>query len=206
MTRFDLPRRRPRPRLTIALALACILALGACAGSPPMRLHTLEAAPGATRDPRYAGPPLQVRAVAVPAALDRAELLREVAPGQFEVREFDHWAAPLPQLARKALSENLAARLPAARLAFPGASWPQPLADLNVDILSFETRAGVATMQAGWSLRPRLPAATATATAPRGGQLRLTTAANDSASGTSQAFAALLGRLADAVVADLERP
>ncbi len=194
-----------------AAAAMAAMALSGCAGSSVTRFHSLQpvlAASGSASasTSRYDGPPLQLRSVAVPVALDRAQLLREVGPGQFEVRDLDHWAAPLPDLARKALSEDLALRLPPGKLAFAGASWPASGADLRVDIQSFEIRAGMATMQLSWSLRPRAAVPSARPLAVQGAQLQLQVPAGDGASATAEAFSALLARLADRIVEVLDKP
>ncbi|MEO5733171.1 MAG: ABC-type transport auxiliary lipoprotein family protein [Rubrivivax sp.] len=197
-----------------ALAVALAAALSACASSSSAtRFHTLQAVAATAPVSSYAGPPLQVRSVAVPAALDRNELLRDVGAGQFEVRDFDHWAAPLPQLARSALSEDLALRLKPGQLVFPGASWPAAGAELSIDIQSFRVRDGSATMQLSWSLRPRMrsgtgaetPTASASMAIPaaQGAQLQLRLPAGDGAGALSQAFAALLAQAADRIVETL---
>lgn len=193
--------------VVLACTLTCALSLAACASSSTTRFHTLQPVAASAPAADYAGPPLQVRSVAVPAALDRAELLREVSPGQFEVRDFDHWAAPLPQLAKSALSADLALRLPPGKLAFPGAPWPAAGAELSVDIQSFRIHGGTATMQLSWSLRPRAGSPTAQALPPLGAQLQLEVAAgidaDNGAGTTSQAFSALLGQLTDRIVSAL---
>lgn len=202
-----------RPRIRTLCTVLLTLALAACASSSSTRFHTLQPVAATAPAADYTGPALQLRSVAVPAALDRAELLREVAPGQFEVLDFDHWAAPLPQLAQTTLSEDLALRLPPGKLAFPGAPWPAAGAELKVDIQSFRIGGGKATMQLSWSLRPRGNAAGGVGQPALGAQLQLEVAAGSSpadgsgtgssASNTSQAFSALLGQLADRIVAAL---
>ena len=202
MTRLRFPIR---PAGSVLPALALVLQLSACASSAPTRFHTLQTVPATPPTVGYAGPPLQLRSVAVPAALDRAELLREVGAGQFEVRDFDHWAAPLPQLARTTLSEDLALRLPAGKLVFPGASWPAAGAELKVDIQSFRITHGSATMQLSWSLRQRAGSESRKASQANtlGAQLQLQVPASAGAGATSQAFSALLAQLADRIVGAL---
>lgn len=173
----------------------------------------------------YDGPPLQVRAVRLPPANDRPELTTEVTPGEWQIRDFDHWIAPLDRLARQALSEDLAARLPPGRLVFPGAAYPPTGADLTVDILSFELRDGVAKMVLSYTVRERANAATRNsapsqptmrdgspsqptmrdgAPSRMGAQLRLQTTVGEGAGSTSRAWSRLLGQLADQVAARLD--
>ncbi len=225
------PPFRPTFRMTFrsgcAMALvAAVLASAGCASSPPTRYYTLEAvAPGtpaqvvqvARRAAGTAVPPLRVRAVQIPPALDRPELVREVAPGQIDIREFDHWAAPLGRMSRQALHENLAARLPPGTLALPGAPLSDAAGELTVDILSFKLDNGSATMVLDWALRwpvpAALPASRSVTPAPAptpvpavvqpGGQLRLETPAGSDAGATARAWSALLAQLADTVAASI---
>lgn len=210
--RVDAVRRR-----TAALSLAALsfatLTLAACSTSAPIRYYSVEpvppmAASGAEAplaSAAYDGPPLQVRAVRLPPANDRPELTTEVTPGEWQIRDFDHWIAPLDRLARQALSEDLAARLPPGRLVFPGAAYPPTGADLTVDILSFELRDGVAKMVLSYTVRERANAATRNSAPSRmGAQLRLQTTVGEGAGSTSRAWSRLLGQLADQVAARLD--
>ena len=96
-----------------AATLAASALLAACAGtSTPTAYFTLQPVPPASAAPSpYAGPPVQVLAVRLPATLDRVELLRETAPGRFEVDDFARWAGPPARIARQTLTENLVNRL-----------------------------------------------------------------------------------------------
>lgn len=219
----DTPARRfgAVGRRAAALSFAA-LTLAACSTSAPIRYYSVESVPpmaasGAAAPPAtaaYDGPPLQVRAVRLPPANDRPELTTEVTPGEWQIRDFDHWIAPLDRLARQALSEDLAARLPPGRLVFPGAAYPPTGADLTVDILSFELRDGVARMTLSYTVRQRVNAATHDGAPSQptmhdgqpsrtGAQLRLQTMVGDGAGRTSRAWSILLGQLADQVAARL---
>lgn len=219
--RFDAVRRRTAALSVAALSFAT-LTLAACSTSAPIRYYSVESVPpmaasGAAAplaSAAYDGPPLQVRAVRLPPANDRPELTSEVAPGEWQIRDFDHWIAPLDRLARQALSEDLAARLPPGRLVFPGAAYPPTGADLTVDILSFELRDGVAKMVLSYTVRERANAATRNsapsqppmrdgAPSRMGAQLRLQTTVGEGAGSTSRAWSRLLGQLADQVAARL---
>ena len=119
----------PKPVRAAALgavaftALALCMGLAACGHSDPTRFFTLDALPP-TAPTAYAGPPLRVRAVHIPPALDRAELARETSPGEVSVDDFAHWAAPLGQTARQVLTEDLAARLPSGEIGPPNVLCP----------------------------------------------------------------------------------
>lgn len=189
----------------VAPALAAA-ALAACGSSPATRYYTLEAIPApaaasASVAPAASRPPLRVRSVKVPPAFDRLELVEETGPGQIDIRDFDHWAAPLPRLARQALAQNLAARLPKDKLVFPGAPWPEGAADLSVDVLSFQASGGQAVMLASWTIRWPPPSSDAAAPPPLGQQLRLQTATGGDAAAHARAWSDLLAQLADQVAA-----
>ena len=181
----------PRPAVAAVLTLLAGAAT-ACGHSPATTLHGLLATPPAAAL-SYAGPPVRVDAVRLPAALDRLELLRPTGPGRYEVREFDRWAAPPSRLARQALTEDLALRLPPGAVAPPGATGA-PVTAVTVEVLSFTPGPGTATLTAAWTrgCRPGEDA--------RRAFVQLQTPASDD---TPDAMGALLAQLADRIAADL---
>ncbi len=205
-TRTDPPPGAAHRRMLgskVALVVAASLVAG-CGSSPPIRYHALSAVVARPDAPAaYDGPVLAIGSVQVPPALTRQELVRETASGRFEVREFDHWAAPLPRLARQVLAEDLQSRLPAGKVVYPGAAWPEAGAVIDVDVLSFRLDDGVATMALSWSLRQR-PTSGGAPGGLRGAQLRLETPADSgSPEATTRIWNALLAQLADRIVAEV---
>lgn len=191
---------------TAPIALVTAMAvLAGCAGGVPTRFYSLEPVPPtAVLKGPYSGPAVQLRAVHIPAAMDRMEILRELAPGQSQVRESDHWAAPLGQAARQALTEDLLARLPPGIVIFPNIPRPAGAAELSVDILAFRVTGGVAVMDVSWNLD--VPSETSHAPGSTQ-QLHLRMAAgSDGAADTAQAFSALLAQLADRIAFALTPP
>ena len=187
----------------VRLCLSCSLMISALAGcsSAPTRFYSLQPMPSLGSGPMdYRGPALQVNVVHIPPELDRDELMREVAPGRFEAREFDHWIGPLGKMARQVLSEDLALRLPAGSLIYPDAPAPMGVATLSVDVLSFRTEGSTAMMQVSWGIRVVAPLAPSGC----GGQLDLRTSMGDSdGTGTPVALSALMGELADSISSQL---
>ena len=182
-------------------AVAAVL-LSACQ-SAPTRLFTLYPVPppaGVTRnDAAYGGAPIRVDAVHFPPALDRIEIVRDEMPGELSLSDVDHWSAPLSQAARQALAADLLQRLPAGKTIFPHLTKPAGALGLTVDVLEFKSDRHEARLQAGWVVSAADPAlATSTGTVT----LRTPIAGSD-ATATAQALSALLGRLADAIVAAL---
>jgi uncharacterized lipoprotein YmbA len=183
------------------------VSLAACGHSGQTRFFTLD--PVAPAQPVGAismRPPIRLRRVTIPPALDRVELVREVAPGEVKISDFEHWAAPLGQTAVQVLAQDLAARLPAGALIPPAAPLPPGGFDVDVDILAFNVAGGQAVMQASWSEITRPSAA------PKGGQApppssstRLVelTAPVDASGGLAEAqgLSRLLGELADRMAA-----
>jgi uncharacterized lipoprotein YmbA len=182
--------------------IAAGLGLAACGHSAPTRFFTLFAvAPAQPVAATAFAPPIRLRRVTVPPALDRVELVREIAPGEVKVSDFEHWAAPLGQTAVQVLAQDLAARLPAGALIPPTASLPPGGVDVDVDILAFNVADGRAVMQASWSEIGRM------ATGPKDprsttGLVELT-APVDASGGLAEAqgLSRLFGQLADRIAA-----
>ncbi len=165
--------------------------LAACAGSPPVRLHSLmpvdaaaavearlAASPAAPSSPGL-GPvptPASVRPlrvvigpVAVPAALDQPQWLVRQPDDSLRLLEQDRWAGPLGEEFRGALRESLRRRW-AATDALPSAG-SGPAWRVTVDVLRLDARPGVdSLLEARWVVQapqapqaslPAIPSATA---------------------------------------------
>jgi uncharacterized lipoprotein YmbA len=132
-----------------ALAAAALVLVGACSSSPPTRFYTLsDTAPDAT-------PPggvgwVRIVGVTIPGELDRPELVRRIGPNQLSIAGLDRWAAPLDQVIRRALSDDISRRV------------PSPVAgqqySVSVDIREFygDDNCNV-TLRAAWTLKQTLP-------------------------------------------------
>src|ERR1700678_3172868 len=88
---------------------AVAVALGGCR-SASTRIYTLAPAAPASHIDVYHAPALRVDSRSVPAAWDRIEILKPAAE-TLQISDFDHCAAPLAQIARHTLSEDLDQRL-----------------------------------------------------------------------------------------------
>lgn len=180
-------------------ALLVLAGLGglaaACSSSPPTRFFTLSAIPGSAAG--YAGPAVKVADIQVPPSMDRLELVRQGAGNELSVDDFAHWAAPLGDLARTALTQDLAARLPAGRVVYPDVAEPDGTLHLSVDLLAFTCAPERASLEASWTLAVK----SKPAGPPR--QLRLAGSCGTDGPSEAAALSALLGQLADAVATDL---
>jgi uncharacterized lipoprotein YmbA len=147
----------------------------------------------------YAGPAIRVDAVHVPPALDRIEVVSDIAPGELKVSDLDHWSAPLAQVAKQALSADMVARLPPGRVIFPHLAKPEGALGINVDILDFKVDTKGAYLEASWVITAKNPDTT-----PREGTGRFRSGGSGAdARATANALSALLAQLADRIIADL---
>jgi uncharacterized lipoprotein YmbA len=120
---------------------ACALLLGGCASSPEPQFYTLFPSRGADLESR----PLQIqlRRPGLPGYLDRPQIVRQERAGELELSDFERWGAPLEDMVGSILAQNLAERLPKARV-FTEASGISAVADtqIEIDIQRFELTAG----------------------------------------------------------------
>jgi uncharacterized lipoprotein YmbA len=178
------------------IGCAVALTLGACQ-SATTRIYGLDPAVPATRLATYQAPALRVDAVSIPASWDRIEILR-LSAGTLEISDFDHWSAPLAQMARQTLSDDLDQRLPSGSVIYPRLPRPPGALGINVDILEFTLTAGQASMQASWLIVP----AGASQDAKRGVASVQESVNSTDPAAVAHAWGELIGRLADRIAAD----
>ena len=148
----------------IGMAAGLLTLLLISCHSAPTRIYTLYAVVPVAPISRYAGPAIRVDAVHVPPALDRIEVVSDIAPGELKVSDLDHWSAPLAQVAKQALSADMGARLPSGRVIFPNLAKPEGTLGVSGDILDFRSDTSGADLEASWIITPTNPDA-----APRRG-------------------------------------
>lgn len=212
--KFHLPRpqqglvpaghRPSRPR-RIWCALACIapLLLAGCGSSPPTHYFSLKAVPpeGGAPAARFKGPPIQVRDIQLPPTLDRLEMVVSGPGPQVNVLGSDRWAAPLKELVRQTLTQDLRDRLGEKAVLPPGA--PVQSGKVQVLILSMQRFSadsqGRVTLETSWSLgRGNPPKAVVTR------QTKVQANAGSSAPGAvAEAMSRALGKLADRIANEL---
>ena len=179
------------------IACAVAAALGGCR-SAPTRIYTLEPAAPASRGDVYRAPALRIDTVNVPAGWDRMEILRPSAAGTLQISDFDHWAAPLAQMIRQILSDDLDQRLPSGSVIYPRLTKPGGALGVNVDILDFNIAASQATMKASWIIAPSGNAQAA----KRSAVLLSSPMSSAEAPAVVRAWSELMGQLADRITAD----
>jgi uncharacterized lipoprotein YmbA len=183
--------------------LAPLILLAACGHSAPTRFYTL-AHDGPARPLGLVAliDPVRVLAVRVPPELDRLEVVREAAGGAVQVDDLNRWSAPLGDLARNALSEDLTDRLPGVEILPARAKAPDKTRDLTVEILSLRRQ------ETGFELSAIIEVADAATGRILDNQtVRLFEASNRSdAAAEAQAFSSLLAKLADLISPRLAMP
>jgi uncharacterized lipoprotein YmbA len=179
------------------IGCAAAVTIGAC-HSAPTRIYGLDAVVPATRIAAYQAPALRVDTLNVPAGWDRTEILELAADGKLQLSDFDHWSAPLAQIARQTLSDDLDQRLPPGSVIYPRLPKPNEALGIDVDILEFSLSASQASMQASWLIVPALGSQNAKRNvASLHGALTSTAPA-----AVARAWSELIAQLADHIAAD----
>jgi uncharacterized lipoprotein YmbA len=181
--------------------LAVVLA--GCGHGPSTRFYVLSPVgpAGATAGAVYRGAPIRVIAVHVPPTLDRPELVRSIDADEVALRDFDRWAAPLGDLARQALTQDLLDRLPPGAVLFPDVQTASVHRDLVLDILAFSQTHGVGVLDISWTLL-----APPGSSRPLTGTVRLTAPALAAgAEGEAELLSRLLAQAADQIARDIRQ-
>jgi len=139
------------PHVCVALAA---LALAACATSPPARFFTLSGPPPPTAPSSTLS--IVVGPVAIPAVVDRPEIVVSVGNNEVWLDEFNRWASPLADAIAVATAENLGATLGTARATSLGQSTAVDAEyRVSVDVQRFESVPGQeALLEAFWTVTP----------------------------------------------------
>lgn len=184
-------------RLHAVLLFAAASLVTACGHSPPTHYFALQ--PVTAGGARAGAPaaPVRVAAVHLPQELNRLEMVTGLGSSRLQLRGTEVWAAPLADMTRRVLAEDLEARLPGGSVIFPHSPAPRSAGQLVVDVQAFGTQAtGDGVLEASWSLigPDGQPAA--------GDHLRLTApAAGQDAASEAAVMSRLLGELADRIAA-----
>jgi uncharacterized protein len=129
----------------VLYVVAASMLLVACASSPPTRFYTLSDTSAEAHAPAGVGQ-VTIGAVTIPGELDRPEIVRRVGLNQLSISGANRWAAPLDEIIRRVLAEDIARRMPGA------AAEQQRL--VSVDIREFYGDAGCnVILRAVWTLR-----------------------------------------------------
>lgn len=175
--------------------------IGAClvigCHSAPTRLYALSSEPVHGESTSYEGAPLKVVAVRVAPEVDRIELTRNGGPGELKIRETEHWSAPLGPMIQRALSADLATRLPPGKLIFPHLPLPPGALKLNIEVVEWVIAPKEVRLLASWT------STTDGAVRAAGPVLLRKAIASAAAPEATEALSDLVAQLADRLVLDL---
>ena len=130
---------------------ALALVVTGCA-SPSSQFFTLSAVPGPAAPSSDLS--VAVAAIAIPASVDRPQIVVTMSPNQVRLDEFNRWVSPLQNNIGRVVAENLVAMLGTPRVTLS----PQLLAaDVNyrvgIEVQTFESAPGqAATLDAVWTV------------------------------------------------------
>ncbi|MGF6964796.1 putative lipoprotein YmbA [Paraburkholderia sp. WC7.3g] len=182
------------------VASVAAMTLAGCGHSIPTRYVTLNPMPADAPAAMAPMTPIQLTAVHIPAVLDRLEVVTLAAPNRLTIDESDRWGAPLAEMMRRTLAQDLLMRLPAGSFVVPDAPAPPGTRRLVVTVLNATADAsGTLTLQAEWTL---LAGHSDQATQRQ--QVTLNTAINGhDAPAQAAALSDVLGELADRIAASV---
>ncbi len=133
--------------------LGVALELNACGTSAQSRFYTLgSTATGISSS--ASGPKVLVGPVAIPAAVDRPEMVVQVPPNGVEVEEFNRWAAPLGDLIARAVAADLAMQLGSSEITSASLANFNPAYKVAINLQRFDSVKGQeAVIEAVWTVQ-----------------------------------------------------
>jgi len=189
----------PWSPLVVAFALS-LAVLAACGRSAPTQFYTLRAMPPASAIQAAPTVPIRIARVEVPGTLDRPEIVREQANNQVKVDDLSQWSAPLGQLMRTTLIEDLIKRLPNGRVVPTDAPKPAATVDVSVEIVAVHETVGTLSIDVTWT--QTRPSGEAGATTVQTLSLSAPLADRSNAA-YAEALSQAMAQLADAIAARL---
>ena len=154
--------------------LLAIVFVAACGTTPPARFYTLDSTARAEGSPSAAYA-VAVGPATIPAAVDRAQFVVQIAPNRVAIDDFNRWAAPLNESIARVVAGDLATLLGTPRVAKTPLANFEPDYRVSLDVQRFESGPGQAVLiDAVWIVRASAGGK------PRGGR----TVAHETAQGT----------------------
>jgi hypothetical protein len=137
----------------------------------------------------------------MPPSLDRVKMVRMTNANSVQISETDRWSAPLDEMVRNVLSQDLAAILPTNKVILPRAPAPPGTGSLVVTLTQFGPDAsGEVKLKGSWAL---LNSASGQTQLERNFELDAGPAAD--ADATAAAMSKALSRLASVISAGLSK-
>jgi uncharacterized lipoprotein YmbA len=137
-------------------AAAMVLAVGlAACSSVPTHFYTLMQPADPAAEPGATAPfAIDVMPVGIPAQADQPQLVVRTGAGSVAVLDNEHWAAPLADEVRAALSDDLVRALGTRDVRGQAGQAGEPVYRIQVDVRRFESvPADHALIDADWSVR-----------------------------------------------------
>jgi uncharacterized lipoprotein YmbA len=135
-----------------AIAIALLFVLASCGSSPKTHYFTLAVVPGDTQQQRAISSPVTVAAIHIPPSLDRREMVRRTGQTTVDVSDRDRWTAPLDEMVRMVLSQDLADRMPKDKVVLPHVPAPQNTAQIVLSLAQFGPAEGRVALAGSWAL------------------------------------------------------
>jgi uncharacterized lipoprotein YmbA len=186
----------------VAPVVAALLLVGACSSGPPTHFYTLSDTAPEAAAPAGVGW-VRIVNLTIPGELDRPELVRRIGPNQLSIAGLDRWAAPLDETIRRALTDDIARRVPAP---VPGQQY-----SVSVEIREFygDSNCNV-SLRAGWTVKPSHPEGARSANAAPVNPVPMNEDIQVPSSGSCPATLAAtmsvaLGQLSDRIIAGVAR-
>jgi len=136
----------------LCLLAAATLSSG-CASSPPVHFYTLDPVESPHPAATASRVPIQVGAAHLPPELDRKTMVFQSAANSLTISEQERWGAPLADLLRRVLTQDLIQRLPKGKVILPENPAPPGTAVIALDILRFQKGpSGAVVLEGSWSV------------------------------------------------------
>lgn len=185
--------------LAIIMIVTAFLLAG-CASSPPTRFLTLTPVAPAGNVAGACRYPVAVDTVHLPATLDRDAVVRQTGENTLSINDRNHWGAPLDEMTRKVLAQDLVRRMPAGAVLLPGAPETPSARHLVVTITSFgEVAHRQVRLEGSWTLLAGLPPRPVLAREIHGSVM----ASDSSYDAQAAAMSRLLADLSDQIATEL---
>ena len=145
-------RRAPglAPGFAVGLLLGAMLA--GCGQSAPGRFYVLTSNAAPARPPTASRKIVALGRIDLPGALDRPQIARRRGANEIAYSEEERWAAPLGEMLRRVLADDLAARLPGAVVLGEAGSATPSAVTIALEVARFDAdERGQVTLRARWT-------------------------------------------------------
>lgn len=127
--------------------------LSGCSSSPPVHFYTLDPVESSHSVTARSSALVQVGAVHLPSELDRKLMVAQSAPNSLSISEQDRWGAPLADMFRRVLTQDLIQRVPQGQVIMPGGTAPGGTKLVAIDILKFQREpGGTVVLDGSWTV------------------------------------------------------